>query len=98
VFALVQKESLNSKNALEWVSQKLISAVLVLYAVSVMDGHSIMLEKNGIMYKMTLVIKTLTSVQQKTKTQGLADSLKRLHNSPLDSTGLLKGEVKLYQT
>jgi len=45
VFALVQKESLNSKNALEWVSQKLISAVLVLYAVSVMDGHSIMLGK-----------------------------------------------------
>ena len=35
------------------------SAVLVLYAVSVMDGHSIMLEKNGIMYKMTLVKKTL---------------------------------------
>ena len=28
---------------LEWVSQKLISAVLVLYAVSVMDGHSKML-------------------------------------------------------
>ena len=30
---------------LEWVSQKLISAVLVLYAVCVMNGHSIMLEK-----------------------------------------------------
>ena len=30
---------------LEWVSQELIPAVPVLYAVSVMDGHSIMLEK-----------------------------------------------------
>ena len=34
---------------LNWVSQKLSSAVLVLYAVSVMDGRSIMLEKwNGV--------------------------------------------------
>merc|ERR1712105_202592 len=32
-------------------SQKLISAVLVLYAVSIMDGHSIMLEKwNNVKY------------------------------------------------
>jgi len=33
------------------MSQKLISAVPVLYAVSVMDGHSIMLEKwNDVQY------------------------------------------------
>ena len=45
--ALVTAESVYPRCLpwLEWVSQKLISAVLVLYAVSVMDGHSIMLEK-----------------------------------------------------